>query len=154
MTLNTCSKVKNTRVWCINYSVFQPSRVMSVMLHYFLFNTWNILYVFKLKCLIFLQCTNTVSVHKDGLLQRLFIHHCIRNNARKLNTWCSVTAHTHVASFRSVHHCSSPGALQAKLLVQSFKKNSTQIPHFTPRSYKLHTPPPGFSTAASMWIKV
>lgn len=79
----------------------------------------------------YLQCTNAGSVNWAGFLQWLYTHHCIRTNARKLNTSRSLTANTEVASLILVHYLSSLGALQAKLLVQ------TQIPHFTPRSYKL-----------------
>lgn len=63
------------------------------------------------------------------------------------------TAHSEAALFRPVHRRSSPGALQAKLLVQSWKLDTNTSLYPPPhRSYKLH--PAGSSTAASMWIKI
>ncbi len=84
----------------------------------------------------YLQCSTAGSVHWAGFLQWLWTHRCLKMNAR-LKTRCSLTASAEVASLISVCHCSSSGALQAKLLVQ------TQIPHLTPAamSYSPQVPP-------------
>lgn len=93
------------------------------------------------KCLIFCSISTQVSCMTND-----FYNGCtcatVPSNARRLITWCSVTAHTKAASIKPFHHCSLPGALQAKLLVQSEKRQHNYLtPSPSAISYTPQIPP-------------